>query len=91
MNASSAPPSKTDRPSRWVRMWHMQNGQWCHAWDVEDSAYRTWKEGIGPLSRMSVFLPDGKHPAHSSQVVCGTCRSTNVVNTKAMRQEFMRA
>lgn len=72
-----------------VRMWHLKEGVWCHAWDVEDSTFRDWKEGKGPLSSKSVYLPNGKHPAIQTQVVCGTCGSSRVI-PKEMRQEFMR-
>lgn len=85
--SASLPPT---RPSSFVRMWHLQNGKWCHSFDVADPAYRSWKEGNGPLSRMSVFLPNGKNPANGSQVVCGTCGSARI-NPVDMRQEFMRA
>jgi hypothetical protein len=77
------------RPKRFVRMWHQKNNEWCHAFDVEDTAYRAWKEGTGPLSRFAVFLPDGNNPALRSQVVCGTCKSSQIV-PKDMKQEFMR-
>ena len=80
--------SKSSRPIRVVRMWHPQNDDWCHAFDVEDSAYRSWKEGKGPLSAGSVFLPDGKHPGVGSQVSCGTCKSTRI-RPPEMKQEFM--
>ena len=70
-------------------MWHKKNGEWCHSWDVEDGAYRTWKEGKGPLSSKAVLLPDGSNPRIGTQVVCGTCGSSDVVPT-SMRQEFVR-
>lgn len=76
-------------PTKFWRMWHKKDDGWCHAWDIEDSHYRTWKANKGPLSSSAVFLPDGTNPRIATQVKCGTCGSTRLTPTE-MKQEPMR-
>lgn len=75
-----------NKPSKRIRMWHKKDNDWCHAFDVEEAAYRRWKEGHGPLSRLAAYLPNGEHPPLGVQVRCGTCNSIDIV-PKEMKQE----
>lgn len=78
------------RPRRVVRMWHRRNDEWCHAWDVEETAHRLWKSGKGPLPSSGVFLPNGQHPTPTTQVVCGTCKSPKLTPME-MRAEIVKS
>lgn len=63
----------SERFSKVVRMWHeKENGDFCHAWDVEEKAFQSWKNG-SVLSSASVVLPNGLSPQVGSRVICGTC------------------
>ncbi len=63
----------SEKFSKAYRMWHQKdNGEFCHAWDVEEKAFLQWKEG-GILSSKSVLLPNGLSPRIGSKVACGTC------------------
>lgn len=72
---------------KFVRMWHYRNGEWCHAWDVSEPAFRLWREGKVVLSAYAVKLPDGEHPQIPTRIVCGTCGSTDI-NPNNMKVEF---
>lgn len=77
-------------PKRYIRMWHTDTaGTWCHAWDVEESEYKLWKQGEKALSSKAVILAKtGEHPAVRSRVSCGTCSSVDI-SPKLMKQELV--
>lgn len=77
------------RPNRVVRMWHKRDGdKFCHAWDVDEAAFKQWRAGTVPLSAHKVYLPGGGHPPIGTQVRCGSCGSVDVVPTE-MKQEVI--
>ena len=76
--------------SKIVRMWHKNGqGQDCHAWDVEEKHYQSWKQMDTPLKAAFVILPSGKSPEVRSRVVCGTCGQP-VGPPSSMRTETIR-
>lgn len=79
-------------PRQYVhRFWHKRNDDWCHAWDIEDVAFRMFKNGLVPLQAKNAILPSGHRPPLGERIRCGTCASTSftIRSMKIERVEFI--